>query len=335
MAKALVSKELAVVGGNTMLGRELRELLKEAGMEKRIRLVSGGDDGRALTDDEGELVVMLPLNAQALSGVAAALLAGGEASSRKAAQLLRGTKTRIIDLTGALEENPEARLRAPIFEPKGHRVPAGTIQAIAHPASVALALLLTRLHSIEPIARSVTMILEPVSERGKSGIDELHQQTVKLMSFQGLDKAVFDAQVAFNLLPEYGEDAPVSLATIEQRIDRNLASLLAIGGAPHMPSLRVIQAPVFHGHSFSVWVEFEKIPALSGLASGLKSDTINVRNAGEEAPTNAGVAGQGGITVGSIQADRNNARAVWFWLVADNLRLSAENALGVVREVAG
>jgi hypothetical protein len=45
-----------------------------------------------------------------------------------------------------------------------------------------------------------------------------------------------------------------------------------------------------------------------------------------------GVAGQGGITVGSIAQDRNQPRAWWLWMAADNLQIAAENAGEVVRE---
>ncbi|MCU1326826.1 MAG: hypothetical protein JWN34_2196, partial [Bryobacterales bacterium] len=40
-----------------------------------------------------------------------------------------------------------------------------------------------------------------------------------------------------------------------------------------------------------------------------------------------------GIAVGAISADRNNAGAVWIWMVADNLRLSAENTARIAMEV--
>ena len=41
-----------------------------------------------------------------------------------------------------------------------------------------------------------------------------------------------------------------------RRACAELASLLAGWPGVPMPSLRLIQAPVFHGHSFSLWVEF-------------------------------------------------------------------------------
>jgi len=37
--------------------------------------------------------------------------------------------------------------------------------------------------------------------------------------------------------------------------------------------------------------------------------------------------------VGSIVPDRNCPNGCWFWVVADNFRLMAENALAVVRSL--
>jgi len=162
------------------------------------------------------------------------------------------------------------------------------------------------------------------------------QQTVNLLSFKNLPKDIFDTQLSFNLLARYGEEAPVSLEESELRIERHLASLLALPGdgegAP-MPSLRLIQAPVFHGYSFSAWVEFVDAPDMEALESSLSIPAIEVRGGDFEPPTNVGQAGQGGIAVGAITPDRNNAEAAWLWFVADNVRLAAENAVAVAREL--
>jgi hypothetical protein len=45
-----------------------------------------------------------------------------------------------------------------------------------------------------------------------------------------------------------------------------------------------------------------------------------------------GVAGQDGVAVGAVAMDRNDPQACWCWLVADNLRLAAENAVAVGRQ---
>ena len=102
-----------------------------------------------------------------------------------------------------------------------------------------------------------------------------------------------------------------ALEESELRIERHLASLLALPGegegAP-MPSLRLIQAPVFHGYSFSAWVEFEANPGLEALESGLAMESIEVRGDDFEPPTNVGQAGQGGIAVGAIIAGPQRCR---------------------------
>ena len=100
-----------------------------------------------------------------------------------------------------------------------------------------------------------------------------------------------------------------------------------------MPSLRLIQAPVFHGYSLSVWVEFEQNPGSAALAEALASAGIDVRKTGETPPTNVGIAGQGGVTVGLIEEDRNDRRCAWFWIVADNHRTSAENTVALAEEI--
>ena len=152
-------------------------------------------------------------------------------------------------------------------------------------------LLLSRLNAVAGVRRTVVNVLEPASERGRAGIIELQTQTVNLLSFKGLPKKVYDAQVAFNLLAAYGEKAPESLANIEQRIERHLTSLAASGGGV-LPSLRVIQAPVFHGYGLSFWVELERnVPpraletALSAPAAGFPGRRLRAARSGRHGRT--------------------------------------------------
>ena len=96
-----------------------------------------------------------------------------------------------------------------------------------------------------------------------------------------------------------------------------------------MPSLRVIQAPVFHGHSFSLWVEFAENPGVKALGEILTEAGIDVRP--DDPPSNALIAGQSGLSAGAIAVDSNQPRAAWIWAVADNFRLVAENAVAAAQ----
>lgn len=329
---------VALVGSDSLLGREIRDIAATAAAPFALRLIAGEqEEAGTLTRVGDEPATVADLTALNLSGLTAVLLAGTPESSRKTLELLDDEPdTTIIDLTSSGEDLPDSRLRAPMVEEEEQPGEAH-VHVIAHPAAIALALFLRRLHSRDPIARSVIQIFAPASEHGAKGVEELQQQTVSLLSFKPLPKKLFDSQAGFNLLAQYGEDAPVKLEDTELRIERHLASLLSLvgdGEGVPMPSLRLVQAPVFHGYSFSAWVQFDGSPELDAIESSLATANIEVRGAEFEPPNNVGQAGQTGITVGAITPDRNDAEAVWFWLVADNFRVAADNAVAVAREFA-
>lgn len=332
------SSTIALVGSETLMGREVRDIVATGAPGIEVRLIAAvGEESGVLTRVGDEPAMVTGLTAENLSDVRAIILAGSAESSRKALELAGDpTDAAIIDLTFTAEERPDARLRAPVLETETEDAVDSAVHVIAHPAAIALALFLRRLESNDPIRRAVAQIFAPASEHGTKGVEELQQQTVSLLSFKPLPQAVFDTQASFNLLARYGEEAPAPLEETELRIERHLATLLdwpGEGEGTPMPSLRLIQAPVFHGYSFSVWVEFEEAPAVETLESSLERNGIEVRGGEFEPPNIVGQAGQGGIAVGAITPDRNHADACWFWLVADNLRLAAENAILVARQL--
>jgi aspartate-semialdehyde dehydrogenase len=332
----------ALIGSESLLGREIRDIAATSSPALDLRLVAAlGEQPGKLTLVGDEPALVGGLNAESLAGARAVFLAGSAESSRQALELLdRQPGAAIIDLTGAAEERPDARLRAPLVQPEAEveRDDAGVpaVDVIAHPAAIALALFLRRLQAHDPIRRSVIQVFAPASEHGMRGVEELQQQTISLLSFKPLPQAIFDTQLGFNLVAQYGDEAPTALEDSELRIEHHLATLLGLpgegSGAP-MPSLRLVQAPVFHGYSFSAWVEFDGNPGVEALESGLACASIEVRGSEFEPPTNVGQAGQGGIAVGAISLDRNHPEACWFWLVADNLRLTAENAVALARQL--
>jgi len=332
------SNRLALVGSDSLLGREVRDIITTEGLALDLRLIAADEEESGVMTRIGEEAAIIGgLTTENLSDARVILLAGSAESSRKALELAGDPPdAAVVDMTFAAEERPDARLRAPILESETDEPMDAGVHVIAHPAAIALALFLRRLASNDPIRRAVVQIFAPASEHGAKGVEELQHQTVSLLSFKPLPQTVFDAQAAFSLLARYGSEAPASLEETEMRIERHLASLLdwpGEGEGTPMPSLRLIQAPVFHGYSFSVWVEFEEAPTVETLESSLERNGIEVRGGDFDPPNVVGQAGQSGIAVGAITPDRNHADACWFWLVADNIRLAAENAVAVAREL--
>ena len=207
------SETVALVGSDTLLGREVRDIVTTSGAALDLRLIAADEEEPgSLTRLGDEAAILSGLNEDAISGTRAVILAGSAEFSRKALELAGDPPdVAIIDLTFTAEERPDARLRAPMVEAEGEDFSDAAVHVIAHPAAIALALFLRRLHANDEIRRAIVQIFAPASEHGTRGVEELQQQTVNLLSFKSMPQAVFDSQLSFNLLARYGEEAPVSL----------------------------------------------------------------------------------------------------------------------------
>jgi aspartate-semialdehyde dehydrogenase len=322
-----------LLGADSLVGREIRELVDDRKIPVLLSCCSSASDQRVLSmASEDNFDVFEELSADLLDGARAVILAGTPKQAAQALKLARDSRQKLvfIDLTGQFDKEKEsdAPIRAPAFEKKP---PAGRLakhQIVAHPAAVALATLLDALHSAHPVVRSAATVLEPASARGLAGVDELHQQTSQMFSFQTLPKKVFDVQVSFNMLPKLGDGAQAPLEPGEVRIRRHLATLLTPLGVP-LPSLTLVHAPVFSGYCASVWVEFENRPPADMIQARLSAAGVECWSAQDGPLTNSALAGQSGTLVSSIHDDPDNARASWLWLGCDNIREIALNAIAL------
>jgi aspartate-semialdehyde dehydrogenase len=324
---------IALIGSETLLGREIREVFSASELGERLRLVAdAGEQPGKLTEVGGLPALLADLTPVTLDDAAIVILAGTAASARKAQEANPGAS--FIDLTGVLEDSPEARIRAPLAEDPDYRPDDISCSIVAHPAATAIAMLLRYLHSSYTLRRAVVQIFEPASQRGSAGLDELQQQVVSILAFKPVPKAVFGAQLGFTMLSGLSDDVTPSIPALEERIEKHLATLLDRLGDIPMPSLRLIQAPVFHGYTMSFWLEFDEAPSPLDVEESLTAAGIDVRGETLEAPNNLSVAGESGISVGAISSDRNNGDGLWLWLAADNLRLSAENAARLAQDLS-
>ena len=110
-----------------------------------------------------------------------------------------------------------------------------------------------------------------------------------------MPRAIYDAQVAYNLLSGLGESATVSLNAAEARIRRHYDALSA-GRWPAL-ALQVIHAPVFHGHTFSIAVELERPVEISALEEALSGEHVDLVLEDTDSPSNLAATGQNDVLV--------------------------------------
>lgn len=326
---------VAVVGAATLKGKEVKDVLSERSFPAEdVKLL---DDEESLGQVEAvgdEPTFIQQVTPEHLQGADFTFFCSDEPHTSKTWHLARDAGSEIIDMSYALDAEKSAVLRAPLVERElGVRQKVGLETApavVAHPASAVLALLLARVKKVRDIRNIVATVCEPASEYGKRGMDELHDQTVNLLSFQQMPMNVFGTQVAFNLGSGYGENIKPSMRATELRI-LNHYSRITNGKLP-LPSLMLLHAPVFHAHTFSIYIDLASPFEQNEFQAALSGEHVQITHSQDEEPSNVNVAGAEDILV-SVRPDVQRDTGVWLWAAADNLRISATMAVNCAEEM--
>lgn len=321
---------VAIVGASALKGKEVKEVLEDSAFAASdVRLLDDEESLGQLDAVGDEATFIQSVQPEQFIGVDLAFFASDEDFTRRHWRMATTAGSSVVDLSYALEGEEGVAVRAPWLEREraGHAPELDirdSVVVAAHPAAVVLALLITRVARAAPLARPPAVtVLGPASEHGRRGMDELHQQTLNLLSFQQMPTDVFDAQVAFNLLARYGEESSPTLDSVEQRIVRHYRQIA--GGAP-VPSLMLAQAPIFHGHVFSIYIELASAMSEGDLAQALAGEHVAVARLPADSPSNVAAAGQELIMV-AVRRDAQHANGFWLWVAADNFRIAALTAV--------
>jgi len=332
---------IAIVGASSLRGKDLAAVFEDRDFPASdIILLDESVVAGTLTEVAGEPNFIRPLSEDSFEGAEFAFFAGSAADAERNWLVAQHSGATVIDMTGTIAASgagrsgisiPSLTSLFPALPPPGANGSAKKM-AYASPSTpvIEACTLAAVLGKFVP-QRIAVNFFPPVSERGVAGVEELETQTTKLLTFQPIAQTVFDAQVAFSLLTEYGEESKPRLADVRAAIVKETVSYLA-GRAP-MPAIQLVQAPVFYGYAFSAYAEFSAPVAASQLESAFATAGVKVAAPGDAAPSNISVAGENEIQIARIEADPSAAAGIWIWGVADNLRLATTNAVRIAEEL--
>jgi aspartate-semialdehyde dehydrogenase len=327
---------VAIVGAGSLKGKDVAEVLDQRNFpSSEIKLLDDDEATGKLEALKDEMTFIQSIRSEQFDKVYFTFFASeADTTRRNWKQVSKGGST-IVDLSYALENEPNAVVRAPWIERQLGQTITPELAPVpvvaADPIAVILTLLILRVNAAVPVERAVATVFLPVSEYGQKGMDELHEQTVNLLSFQQLPKDVFDVQVAFNLISRYGGKAVSTLSSINDRILRHYKKITA--GQATVPSVQVLQPPIFHGNAVSLNLQLENVADLTQISSALAGEHISLTPSSEEAPNNVNAAGQADIRV-ALTPDASNPNSVWIWATSDNLRVAASIGVELAESMA-
>ena len=332
---------VAIAGASTLLGKELKQVLEDRNFPAaEISLLDEDVAAGILTEAGGEPAFIQQVTEDSFEKSRFVFFTGSEKFTAAHYEKALSSGATVIDLSGGLpsEAHPFAwiaSLDRVLPPPAVLPAPAEKKALYSSPGSGVIigATVAAALKDFNP-ARVAILFLPPVSEAGQPGVDELVSQTTNLLSFRAIERSVFDSQVAFNLLAEFGDELkpPLhSMHSVRERIAEGIAHYLA--NRTITPAVQLIQAPVFYGYSFAVYADFATAPSHGNMEAAFRTLEVHIPEKDEAAPDIVSAAGQAEIQLARIEGDPKVKSSVWLWGVADNLRLGATNAVRIAEEL--
>lgn len=339
------SHRVAIVGASSLRGKELTQVLEDRHFPTTdIVLIDESVAAGTLTEAAGEPTFIRALEEDSFEKAEFAFFAGTAADAERNWRSAQRAGATVIDLTGALAVPSEGAAAANSWIPSLASVlpplpgpgANGSPERVAYSSPAAPVIVACTvaagLSKFQPRQTSV-LLFPPVSEREEAGVEELESQTTSLLSFREIAKPIFDVQVAFNLLTRYGGDSKAKLADMRSAVARETSRFLA--GRTPVPAIQLVQAPVFYGYAFAAYADLISPVTAEQLRAAFANLGVKI-DAPDDPPTsNVSLAGESEVHLAPIEFDPNIQSGVWLWGAADNLRLSATNAVRIAEELVG
>ena len=305
---------LALINPTTLVGKELQERLeKRRDLWQELRLLSTrSEDVGRLTELSGGAALVQDFDPTSLDDVEIAFLCGPRESLSDALEAIPASTTGILLAPDSAASDGVAAIAG--IQTSG--LAAGSVLVSPHPAVVAACHLLHPLASYAPTT-AVATVIQPASVYDEAGLDELFEQTRRVLAFSSeRPEEIFQRQLAFNLLP---------LARPLHGLGSQARELL--GGETEV-ALHVLQGGVFHGTSISLFVRLREDPGEAAVREALEASPHLRMEDDERLLSPIDVAAQDEMVVGEIVREAGGAGIYRFWAVVDNLTLgSALNGL--------
>ena len=170
--------KIAIAGASSLIGRELKDALNDSPLAAASIALLDEEVAQGQIDQVGDEVTFIQaLTADAFDRADFTFFCGTEDLTRRHwRQALRAGST-VLDLSGVLDQEAGVLVRAPWLGADSSSADLFTPAVVpAHPAALAVGLVIERLQQAAPIRVASATILEPASEFGRAAMDELHQQ---------------------------------------------------------------------------------------------------------------------------------------------------------------
>lgn len=331
--------KIAVVGATGNVGREMLNILaeREFPIEEIAAVASPRSQGRKIDfGDSGKELKVHNIENFDFSGWDMALFAAGSGPTKIYAPKAAAAGCTVIDNSSLYRMDPDVPLIVPEVNPDaidGYKVK----NIIANPncSTAQMMVALKPLHDAATIKRVVVSTYQSVSGAGKSGMDELFEQSRAIFVGDPKDNEVFTKQIAFNVIPHIDVFLEDGSTKEEWKMVVETKKILD-------PKIKVtatcVRVPVFVGHSESINLEFEKELTAKDAQKILREAPgimLVDKREDEGYTTPVECVGDSATYISRVREDSTVENGLNIWCVSDNLRKGAALNAVQIAELLG
>jgi aspartate-semialdehyde dehydrogenase len=330
---------MVVVGATGNVGREMLNILAERQfpLDEIAAVASPRSTGDVLDfGDSGTELKVRNIEHFDFAGWDMALFAAGSVASKEYALKAASAGCTVIDNSSLYRMDPDVPLIVPEVNPEavdGYR----RKNIIANPncSTAQMVVALKPLHDAFGIKRVVVSTYQSVSGAGKSGMDELFEQSRNIFVGDANEPAFFTKQIAFNVIPHIDSFLDDGSTKEEWKMVVETKKILD-------PRIKVtatcVRVPVFVGHSEAINVEFEREVSAEEAQNILREAPgvmlVDKREDGGYV-TPVECVGEYATYVSRVREDSTVENGLNLWCVSDNLRKGAALNAVQIAELLG
>ena len=318
---------VAVAGATGAVGKQMLAILvqRKFPVDHVYALASARSAGRKVRFGAQEIEVQ-DLAGFDFSDTQIGLFSPGASISKEYAPKAAGQGCVVVDNTSQFRYEDDIPLVVP--EVNAHQIACYTTRGIiANPncSTIQMVVALKPIHDAVGITRVNVATYQAVSGTGKEAIDELDQQTRKIINGEPITCNVYPKQIAFNALPHIDVFLDNGYTKEEMKMVWETRKIMEDDSILVNPT--TVRIPVVNGHSEAIHLELkehlsaEQAKQLLAGAPGIQV-VDDHQDGGYPTAVTEGE-GNDAVYVGRIREDISHPCGLNMWVVSDNLRKGA------------
>ena len=330
---------VVVAGATGNVGREMLNILaeREFPIDEIAALASSRSNGDVIDFGEtGKTLTVRNIEHFDWTGWDMALFAIGSEATKKYAPIAAAAGCTVIDNSSLYRMDPDVPLIVP--EVNAHAIDGYRKRnIIANPncSTAQMVVALKPLHDVARIKRVVVATYQSVSGAGKSGMDELFEQSRNIFVGDPAEPKKFTKQIAFNVIPHIDSFLDDGSTKEEWKMVVETKKILD-------PRIKVtatcVRVPVFVGHSEAINIEFEEELSAADAQRILREAPgvmlVDKREDGGYV-TPVECVGEFATFISRVREDPTVESGLNLWCVSDNLRKGAALNAVQIAELLG